>query len=71
SPVAVALSWVRDRPGVVAPIVGARTAAQLQASLAAESLELPDEIRSALDDVSAPALGYPETLPRRSMADLD
>ncbi|MFN2522618.1 MAG: aldo/keto reductase, partial [Mycobacteriales bacterium] len=47
SPVAVALSWVRDRPGVVAPIVGARTAAQLQASLAAESLELPDEIRSA------------------------
>jgi len=71
SPVAVSLAWVRDRPGVVAPIVGARTAAQLQASLAAESVELPDAIRSALDDVSAPALGYPETLPRRSLADLD
>jgi aryl-alcohol dehydrogenase-like predicted oxidoreductase len=54
SPVAVALAWVRDRPGVVAPIVGARTAAQLQASLAAEQVELPPEIRSALDDVSAP-----------------
>ena len=71
SPVAVALAWVRDRPGVVAPIVGARTAAQLQASLAAETLELPDAIRVALDDVSAPTRGYPESLPRRSLADLD
>jgi aryl-alcohol dehydrogenase-like predicted oxidoreductase len=60
SPVAVALAWVRDRPGVTAPVVGARTAAQLQASLAAEQVELPPEIRSALDDVSAPARGYPE-----------
>jgi len=61
SPVAVALAWVRDRPGVVAPIVGARTAAQLQASLAAEQVELPPEIRAALDDVSAPTFGYPES----------
>jgi aryl-alcohol dehydrogenase-like predicted oxidoreductase len=61
SPVAVALAWVRDRPGVVAPVVGARTSAQLQASLAAEEVDLPAEIRSALDDVSAPAVGYPES----------
>ena len=39
-------------PGVVAPIVGARTAAQLQAALAVEELTLPDEIIAALDDVS-------------------
>jgi aryl-alcohol dehydrogenase-like predicted oxidoreductase len=71
SPVAVALAWVRDRPGVVAPIVGARTAAQLQASLAAETVELPPEIREALDDVSAPVLGYPEKLPRWSSPDLE
>jgi aryl-alcohol dehydrogenase-like predicted oxidoreductase len=71
SPVAVALAWVRDRPGVVAPIVGARTSAQLQASLAAEEVELPAEIRAALDDVSAPDLGYPENLPRRLPADLE
>lgn len=71
SPVAVALAWVRDRPGVVAPIVGARTAAQLQASLAAESVELPPEIRRALDDVSAPVLGYPERMPRWSSEDLE
>jgi len=54
SPLAVALAWVRDRPGVVAPIVGARDAAQLAGSLAAEELELPAAIRAALDDVSAP-----------------
>lgn len=62
SAVAVALAWVRDRPGVVAPIVGARTAAQLEASLESESLVLPSTIRDALDDVSAPTFGYPERL---------
>jgi aryl-alcohol dehydrogenase-like predicted oxidoreductase len=51
---------VRDQPGVAAPIVGARTAAQLKESLAAEDVTLPDEIVDALDDVSAPELGYPE-----------
>jgi aryl-alcohol dehydrogenase-like predicted oxidoreductase len=71
SPVAVALAWVRDRPGVVAPIVGARTAAQLQGSLAAESVSLPDVVREALDDVSAPAIGYPEAMPRWSSEDLE
>ncbi len=60
SPVEVALAWVRDRPGVAAPIVGARTAAQLRGSLSVEQLELPAEIVEALDDVSAPDLGYPE-----------
>ena len=60
SPVAVALAWVRDRPGIVAPIVGARIASQLVASLASEQVTLPDEITKALDDVSRPALGYPE-----------
>ncbi|UVS79406.1 aldo/keto reductase [Actinokineospora sp. UTMC 2448] len=60
SPLAVALAWVRDRPGVTAPVVGARDAAQLRGSLAAESLILPPEIRAALDDVSKPDLAYPE-----------
>ena len=62
SAVAVALAWVRDRPGVVAPIVGARTAAQLEASLESETVVLPSTIRDALDDVSAPTFGYPERL---------
>ncbi|HKN96958.1 MAG TPA: aldo/keto reductase [Pseudonocardiaceae bacterium] len=60
SPLAVALAWVRDRPGVVAPVVGARDTAQLTGSLAAEDLTLPPAIRAALDDVSDIELGYPE-----------
>lgn len=60
TPAAVALAWVRDRPGVVAPIVGARIVGQLVASLASELVVLPDEITQALDDVSLPSLGYPE-----------
>jgi aryl-alcohol dehydrogenase-like predicted oxidoreductase len=49
----VALAWVRDRPGVTAPIIGARTAAQLRESLTVEECDLPPEIIAALDDVSA------------------
>ncbi|MFD9698037.1 aldo/keto reductase [Lentzea sp. NPDC059081] len=60
SPIQVSLAWVRDRPGVCAPLVGARTAGQLAESLSSEALELPTEITDRLDKVSAPRLGYPE-----------
>lgn len=60
TPLQVALAWVRDRPGVTAPIVGARNARQLAAALSVESLSLPDEICRALDDVSAPVHRYPD-----------
>ncbi|MFF3555301.1 aldo/keto reductase [Streptomyces tsukubensis] len=60
TPLQVALAWVRDRPGVAAPIVGARNAKQLAAALSVETLSLPDEIRRALDDVSAPVHRYPD-----------
>ena len=62
-PLAVALAWLRDRPGVVAPVVGARTAAQLQVSLDAEDVTLPAAIRFALDEVSAPHTSYPDRRP--------
>jgi aryl-alcohol dehydrogenase-like predicted oxidoreductase len=52
SPLEVALAWVRDRPGVTAPVVGARTAAQLDQALAVEDRALPPELVAALDDVS-------------------
>ncbi|QBR91135.1 aldo/keto reductase [Nocardioides euryhalodurans] len=52
TPLQVALVWVRDRPGVTAPIVGARTATQLKDVLGVEGLTLPPEIVAALDDVS-------------------
>ncbi|MCL2728901.1 MAG: aldo/keto reductase [Actinomycetia bacterium] len=60
APLHVALAWVRDRPGVAAPILGARNAAQLTAALSVEALSLPEEINLALDDVSAPLHRYPD-----------
>jgi len=60
SPAEVALAWLRDRPGVVAPIMGARTTSQLIAGLASEGLVLPPEITQVLDEISEPELGYPE-----------
>ena len=49
----IALAWVRDQPGVVSAVVGARTAAQLRGTLSSEGVQLPGEIRQALDEVSA------------------
>jgi aryl-alcohol dehydrogenase-like predicted oxidoreductase len=60
SPIEVALAWIRDRPGVTAPILGARTSGQLRGALLSEELTLPQEIARALDDVSAIEVGYPE-----------
>ena len=60
APLEVALAWLADRPGIGAAVVGARTADQLRGSLAATDLVLPPELRYALDEVSAPELGYPE-----------
>ena len=60
TPHEVALAWVRDAPGVSSAIVGARTAEQLTGSLTAEDLTLPEPIRTALNDVTEPAVGYPE-----------
>ena len=53
SPLEVALAWVRDFPGVTSSVVGARTGAQLQGILASEEIELPEVVRSALNEVSA------------------
>ncbi len=52
TPLQVALLWVRDAPGVTAPLLGARSAGQLAPALAVEDQQLPAEIASALDDVS-------------------
>ena len=59
-PVEVALAWARDAPGVSATILGARTPAQLRGALAVEDLTLPVQIRHALNEITAPTLGYPE-----------
>ena len=53
SPLEVALSWVRDAPGVTSAIIGERTGAQLRGALTTEQITLPDIVREALNDISA------------------
>ena len=53
SPLEVALSWVRDHPAIASAIVGARTGAQLRGILTVEEVDLPSQVRTALDEVSA------------------
>ena len=52
TPGALALAWVRDRPGVTAALVGARTVHQWRAALAGADVSMPAEIRQALDEVA-------------------
>lgn len=59
APLDVALAWLLARPQVACAVLGPRTPAQLTAALDATP-ELPEAIVAALDEVSAPALGYPE-----------
>ena len=55
----VALNWVLHAPGVTAPILGARTVAQIEDNLGAVGWTLPDDARTRLDDASAVERGYP------------
>lgn len=56
---AVALAWVRQRPGVSSTLVGARTMTQLEANLASLEVHLDGATLARLDDVSRPTLNFP------------
>jgi aryl-alcohol dehydrogenase-like predicted oxidoreductase len=61
APSQVALSWVRQQPGVIIPVLGARTVAQLEENLQCLQVMLTEEEMSRLDAVSQFDLGYPNT----------
>jgi 1-deoxyxylulose-5-phosphate synthase len=50
----IALLWVKDQPGVTAPIVGPRTLAQLDDALAVLDQSLDDDARAACDALVHP-----------------
>jgi aryl-alcohol dehydrogenase-like predicted oxidoreductase len=52
SPIEISLAWVRDNPHIASAIVGARTGAQLRGILTVEEIDLPDQVRQALTEVS-------------------
>ena len=49
TPAQVALNWVKDRPGVTAPIVGARTMTQLEDNLGCVGWKLSAEQAARLN----------------------
>jgi aryl-alcohol dehydrogenase-like predicted oxidoreductase len=61
TPAQVALRWVIQKPGVTAPITGARTMAHLTDNLGATGWSLDDAHMQQLDQVSALELPYPQS----------
>jgi aryl-alcohol dehydrogenase-like predicted oxidoreductase len=62
TPAQVALAWTLNAPGVTAPIIGARTVAQLEDNLGALQVDLTPSQLARLNDASAIDLGIPHDL---------
>jgi aryl-alcohol dehydrogenase-like predicted oxidoreductase len=58
-PSQVAINWVRQQPGIIIPIVGARRVEQLQQNLGCLEFTLSDEHLARLDEVSKVPMGFP------------
>ncbi|OBI51289.1 aldo/keto reductase [Mycobacterium sp. E787] len=61
-PAQVALAWTLQNPGVTAPIIGARTAAQLEDNLGALEVDFDAAQLARLDEASAIAPGFPHDI---------
>ncbi|MFC8130498.1 aldo/keto reductase [Streptomyces sp. NPDC057302] len=59
TPAQVGLAWTLRNPGVTAPIIGARTAAQLEDNLGALEVDFTASQLARLDEASAIGLGFP------------
>lgn len=62
TPAQVALAWVRGGPGVIVPLIGARTCAQLEENLGCLDVELDAAQRRRLDEAGAIRLGFPHQM---------
>jgi aryl-alcohol dehydrogenase-like predicted oxidoreductase len=54
SPAQLGLLWVKEQPGVTAPLYGPRTVEQLTAALPILEMQLSDELRHACDAINPP-----------------
>ncbi len=61
SPAQVAISWVRQQPGPVIPLIAARTEEQFRDNLAATGVHLSQQHLDRLDALSRPTSGSPQT----------
>lgn len=62
TPAQIALAWTLRNPAVTAPIIGARTPAQLEDNLGALEVDLSAAHLARLDAASAVELGYPHDM---------
>ena len=69
SPAQVAINWLRAKPLVTAPILGARTLAQLEDNLGCVDWLLTAEEVARLDEASATETPYPYDFIERNSAD--
>lgn len=53
-PAQLAVLWVKDQPGVTAPLIGPRTLEQLEQLLPVLELEIDETLRDACDEVGSP-----------------
>jgi aryl-alcohol dehydrogenase-like predicted oxidoreductase len=67
TPAQVALNWLRQRSGVVIPIIGARRLSQLKDNLACAEFTLDAEHLNRLSEVSRIELGFPHDFFRNEM----
>ncbi|WP_194837475.1 aldo/keto reductase [Nocardia sp. XZ_19_369] len=67
TPAQVALAWTLRNPGVTSPIIGARTAAQLEDNLGALDVEFDPAQLARLEQASAIELGFPHDMLARPM----
>jgi diketogulonate reductase-like aldo/keto reductase len=66
SPAQVAISWVRQQPGPVIPLIAARTEEQFRDNLAAVDVHLSQQHLDHLDALSRPTLGFPADVMREA-----
>jgi len=53
-PIQLAVLWVKDQPGITAPIIGPRTLGHLEDLLPVGDMTLPDDVRRACDALVPP-----------------
>lgn len=68
-PAQVALRWLVQRPGVTAPIVGARTMEHLEINLGAAGWQLDEDVMARLTEVSQVEKPYPYDFIRDARGD--
>jgi aryl-alcohol dehydrogenase-like predicted oxidoreductase len=56
TPAQVSLLWVKDQPGITAPLVGPRTPEQLGEMLEVADMQADDDLRAAFDQINPPGM---------------